>query len=156
MEHTKLDPAKLAAGIASGALANHPYLPILIAATKGACDMMSVFQADKGQVPPAFEPLARKDGRGVVVSIGDDLDESRGTAAFDVASLSALLAQAKLIVLQVAMFQQPIMAHIARMASQGLVVVVIETREMHEIEWINFVKDNSDCPTILVTPRPEQ
>jgi hypothetical protein len=156
MKTMKLDPAKLAAGIASGALADHPYLPVLEAALQGACDMMSVFQVSKDQVPPAFEPPARTGRRGLVLTIGDDLDESRGIAGFDTKSLSDILAKADLIVLQVAMFQRPVMMQVVSVATIGLTAVVIETRERHELEWINFVKGNSNCPTILVTPRPDQ
>jgi hypothetical protein len=151
-----LDRVKLAAHIKDGTLADHPYLPVLLAVCTDACDMVSVFQADKGEAPAAFSPPARTDRKGLVLTVGDDLDESRGTAAFDTKSLSDVLAKANLIVLQVAMFQRPVMTQVAGVAALGLTAVVIETSELHELEWLKFVDANSNCPVIIVTPRPEQ
>jgi hypothetical protein len=155
MDMVSLDPAKLVAGIADGSLADHPYLPVLVAACAGVCAILSVFQAAEGDKPPAFAPPARDTGKGLVVTIGDDIDESRGVVAFDPLSLFGILAEADVVVLQVAAFQRPVMDRIAAAAALGLTVIVIETREQHELEWLEFVKANSKCPVVLVTTRPE-
>lgn len=156
MDTISLDPAKLVAGIANGSLDDHPYLPVLIAACAGVCAIMSVFQAAEGDKPPVFSPpSARATGKGLVVTIGDDIDESRGVVAFDPVSLFGILADTDVVVVQVAAFQPPVMDRIAAAAALGLTVVVIETREQHEQEWLDFVKANSKCPVILVTTRPE-
>jgi len=151
-----LDAAVLAEGLLDGSLRDHPYRPVLEAVCAGACAMLSVFQAEPGEAPVPFTaPPARLGQKGLVVTIGDDLDESRGVVAFDPVSLFSVLSRANVIVVQVAAFQAPVMAKIAATGAMGMTAVVIETREKHEMEWLEFIKANSNCPVVLITTRPE-
>lgn len=143
----KLTPSDIDMFIAAG----HPYAPVLAAMKAGTCTLMSVFQAPPSAERESFE-CPRGQG-GVVASIGDDLDISYGPSAFDRLSLDSLLRDCNAIVLQVANFREDVMRMVAGSAALGLIVVVVETREQHEIEWFNYIKANSNVPLLVVSTR---
>jgi hypothetical protein len=154
---TLFSPAEFDAALASGKLADHPYLPILKAIRAGKCSLLSVFQTTEGE-PLEFQIPALDEGTGIVVQIGDDLDASYGPSAFNRASVTRLMAEAKIVVLQVAAFQEPVMAAVAAIAAAGHTVLIIETREEHEIAWFKFLEEarGNLQGTIYVTTRKHQ
>lgn len=150
-----LDVKKFDSLLASGALDGNPYHGIFRAVRRGECTLVSVFQAEDGKQPPPFE--APPTTRGVVTQIGDDPGSSRGVSAFDKPSIEKALANCDLAVLQVANFQPDVMLLIEGSARIGKRVVIVETCEAHEIEWMEYITSvrppGPKTPMIVVTTR---
>lgn len=111
---------------------DHPYWPIACGLREGTIkNLMFVPQGgdEAWEVP---------DGP-TVISIGDDLDCAMGPGAFHRPSLLKALRKCGGFVLQVADFQPEIMRAIAFAATINN-VMIIETREDREIEWMTFLE----------------
>ena len=121
--------------------------PVFLAATRG------VLVAVIGQGRHVF---ALPPGRPAVLIIGDDAAASRGPDGFHRASLRRALRRATHVAVRAGAPVPAVYAAAPEPAlAGGGAVVLIETRERHEADWVAFVRRHApDAACLLVTPPP--
>lgn len=139
-EHRTIKSEKFDAAVAAGLLEGNPYLPIFTAVRHGLISHIAV---------PPSQDRWKITNQNVVITIGDDFHESKGPQAFHRRSLIVGMRKCAGIVLQVADFQTDVMAAIPLMASAGVPIMIVETRERHEIEWFEFIKRYAKNASVL-------
>lgn len=154
MNELKITPERFDELLAAGQLDGNPYLPIMFGLRAGKCAILSVFQTTAGQTAEAF--AIPETDKGIVIQIGDDLDQSRGVAGFDETSLQQMFGKVDGVILQVADFRSDVMEAVARSVSSGATMAIVETRERHEIEWYEYIKAAiKEKPMLVITTRDE-
>lgn len=121
------------------------YAPLIFAAQKGF-GLFVILQDSRMACPEHFH------GSGTVVVIGDDMETSKGPAAFDTEALRRFLGTCATVVILAADANVQLYAGVAMCVARGVAErwerpngVIIETQPAHETDWHSLVA-NADLP----------
>jgi hypothetical protein len=115
------------------------YAPLVFAARNGF-GLFVIVQDKRTECPIPVK------GTGTTVVIGDDLDRSKGLAAFETGSLRRFLWNCSTVLIMAGAADEKLYAAAAMKVARGVAestprpnAVIIETRPDHEGEWLDFV-----------------
>lgn len=121
------------------------YAPLIFAARNGFG--LFVIHQDSGVACPEHQH-----GSGTVVVIGDDMETSKGPAAFDTDALRRFLGTCATVLILAADANAKLYAGVAMSVARGVAErwerpngVIIETRLAHENAWLSLLAD-ADLP----------